>query len=522
MLKQIIISLIVAASFTTTLHAQTSRRTIEKYSTEAVKQIELSGRTPTVDILDSLANNAEVSIEMISRMGEPDDTRQQRAIKKLIDAIVDYSQTDTGRRYTDVVRSGLKKALDRSYDTDMQLHVMEQWARCAKPADAAHIAMYLEVPELSSTAHNILANMKGIDNNIAEAAASQPGIKAKVQNILDIHSGKTAQAAPAAPATSPKPAAIPFWTEGLGRAIEETADKSPSDIATIIIGNSPEKATETIIGRAAKESGATRNAILARCLTLVDKANMTNEARYLLLRQIDEIASDDILRQQIIVSLGRTGTIQALVYLRKYAANATLADALATATADIIAAHPEVNGGRMIYSLLYAAKQSFIRHYDEQGVDSRIDQVLAAIDNWRADAGYNLSHTEETRMETRGFWVMHDEMADFDMTFDWRAAGSLTVSLHSMPVLTLDCSKGARIDGDNTWHKFNVNGEWCTANVSVRGNRVTVIVNGETVIDGAQLVNSVPGENANKSGCVKFLADDNGATIRQYCFTRKN
>lgn len=519
MLKQIIASLILATSITTTLHAQTSRRAIEKYSTEAVKQIDISGRTPTVDILDSLTNNAEVSIEMISRMGEPDDTRQQRAIKKLIDAIVDYSQTDTGRRYTDVVRSGLKKALDRSYDTNMQLHIMEQLARCAKPADAAHIAMYLEVPELSTTAHNILTNMKGIDNNIAEAAASQPGIKGKVQNILDIHSGKTA---PAVAATSPKPAAIPFWTESLGRAIEETAGKAPGDIATIIINNSPEKAVEIIIGRAANESDAIRNAMLARCVTLVERTDITNETRYLLLRQIDEMVSDETLRQQIIVSLGRTGTIQALVYLLKYATNATLADAIAAATTDIIAAHPEANGGRMIYNLLYAAKQSFIRHYDEQGADSRIDHVLAAIDNWRADTGYNLAHTEETRMETRGFWVMHDDMTDFDMTFDWRAAGPLTVSLHSMPVLTLDQSKGARIDGDDTWHKFNTTGEWCTTNVSVKGDRVDVTVNGETVINGARLVSNIPGEPTNKSGYVKFLADDNGATIRQYCFKKYN
>ena len=42
--------------------AQMSRRALEKYSTEAVKQIALTGRTPTIDILDSLANNADVSI----------------------------------------------------------------------------------------------------------------------------------------------------------------------------------------------------------------------------------------------------------------------------------------------------------------------------------------------------------------------------------------------------------------------------------------------------------------------------
>lgn len=67
--------LLIAICCNIALYAQTSRRTIERFATEAVKQRTLTGRTPTIDILDSLANNAEVSVEMLSRMGEPDDAR---------------------------------------------------------------------------------------------------------------------------------------------------------------------------------------------------------------------------------------------------------------------------------------------------------------------------------------------------------------------------------------------------------------------------------------------------------------
>ena len=107
--------------------AQMSRRALEKYSTEAVKQIALTGRTPTIDILDSLANNADVS--------------QQHACLKLIDDIVAYSLKPTGMKYVDVVRQGLKKAIDRSYEPDVQQHVLEQLALVAKPNDVAHVAM---------------------------------------------------------------------------------------------------------------------------------------------------------------------------------------------------------------------------------------------------------------------------------------------------------------------------------------------------------------------------------------------
>ncbi len=519
MFRQIFILILLISSFHTATNAQTSRRAIEKYSTEAIKQMTLTGRTPTVDILDSLANNAEVSIEMVSRMGEPDDARQQRACLKLIDAIVDYSQTQTGRRYVDVVRSGLKKALDRSYEPDVQLHVMEQLARCAKPADAAHIAMYLEVSQLAPTAERILIGMTDIDDRIAAAAAAQPGIKTKVQSILDIHAGKKS-AGSIAVAPRPKPTAIPFWTESLDKAVADVASHHSTEANDIIINNKPEAALPLLLQLAKRQNADDSRATLARCLLLLNHAELAAEQRYLLLRTADGMTHDENLRRRIIVALGETGTIQALAHIRQYYGNAAYADALALAATNIIALHPEANGGRMVSGMLYDAKKSYIRHYDEQGVDERIDQVLAAIDNWRADTGYNFAHTEETRMEKRGFWIIHDNMTDFDMTFDWTAKGTLTVYLHSMPVLTLNANQGAHIAGDNVWHKFATTSEWSTANISVAGDRVTVIVNGQKLIDAAHLVNSEAGEPANKSGYVKFLADDNGATVRGYCFKK--
>lgn len=89
--------LVLAVCMAASMDAQTSRKKIEKFADEAVRQIALTGRKPTIDILDSLSNNAEVSVEMVSRMGAPDDARQQRACLRLIDDIVDFSQQETGR-----------------------------------------------------------------------------------------------------------------------------------------------------------------------------------------------------------------------------------------------------------------------------------------------------------------------------------------------------------------------------------------------------------------------------------------
>ena len=517
--------LVLAVCMAASMDAQTSRKKIEKFADEAVRQIALTGRKPTIDILDSLSNNAEVSVEMVSRMGYPDDARQQRACLRLIDDIVDFSQQETGRKYTDVIRKGLTKALDRSFEPDVQLHVMEQLARIAKPADAAHIAMYLEMPELAQTASDILVNMPDIDDRIAEAAAAQPGIKQKVQTILDIRAGKRPKQTAVTTVAKPKPAAIPMWTESLDKEVAGMYHAPMPKADSILIRKDTPEALRDLLKMAANMEGTERNSVLARFVTLAGQSALTGSItaaeHYLMLRAADELVTDNTLRSKIIVDLGTTHSVQALSYLRRYTGKAPFIDAMAVATAETVSTHPEANGGRSVSAMLYSAKQSFINHYDEQGIDTYIDQVLAAIDNWKQAAGYDMSHTDQTKMEKRGFWILHEELDDCDLVFDWKASGRLTLSLHSSPVITFDTTMGVKIAGENKWHKVKNICEWSTASVSLKGDAVTVSVNGQKVADGVKLPAMIDGEPMAKSGQTRFLADDDGATVREFCFLRK-
>lgn len=517
--------LVLAVCMAASMDAQTSRKKIEKFADEAVRQIALTGRKPTIDILDSLSNNAEVSVEMVSRMGDPDDARQQRACLRLIDDIVDFSQQETGRKYTDVIRKGLTKALDRSFEPDVQLHVMEQLARIAKPADAAHIAMYLEMPELAQTASDILVNMPDIDDRIAEAAAAQPGIKQKVQTILDIRAGKRPKQTAVTTVAKPKPAAIPMWTESLDKEVAGMYHAPMPKADSILIRKDTPEALRDLLKMAANMEGTERNSVLARFVTLAGQSAQTGSINaaehYLMLRAADELVTDNTLRSKIIVDMGTTHSVQALSYLRRYTGKAPFIDAMAVATAETVSTHPEANGGRSVSAMLYSAKQSFINHYDEQGIDTYIDQVLAAIDNWKMAAGYDMSHTEQTKMEKRGFWILHEELDDCDLVFDWKASGRLTLSLHSSPVITFDTTMGVKIAGENKWHKVKNICEWSTASVSLKGDAVTVSVNGQKVADGVKLPAMIDGEPMAKSGQTRFLADDDGATVREFCFLRR-
>lgn len=517
--------LVLAVCMAASMDAQTSRKKIEKFADEAVRQIALTGRKPTIDILDSLSNNAEVSVEMVSRMGDPDDARQQRACLRLIDDIVDFSQQETGRKYTDVIRKGLTKALDRSFEPDVQLHIMEQLARIAKPADAAHIAMYLEMPELAQTASDILVNMPDIDDRIAEAAAAQPGIKQKVQTILDIRAGKRPKQTAVTTVAKPKPAAIPMWTESLDKEVAGMCHAPMPKADSILIRKDTQEALRDLLKMAANMEGTERNSVLARFVTLAGQSaqtgSITAAEHYLMLRAADELVTDNTLRSKIIVDMGTTHSVQALSYLRRYTGKAPFIDAMAVATAETVSTHPEANGGRSVSAMLYSAKQSFINHYDEQGIDTYIDQILAAIDNWKQAAGYDMSHTDQTKMEKRGFWILHEELDDCDLVFDWKASGRLTLSLHSSPVIMFDTTMGVKIAGENKWHKVKNICEWSTASVSLKGDAVTVSVNGQKVADGVKLPAMIDGEPMAKSGQTRFLADDEGATVREFCFLRR-
>ena len=517
--------LVLAVCMAASMDAQTSRKKIEKFADEAVRQIALTGRKPTIDILDSLSNNAEVSVEMVSRMGAPDDARQQRACLRLIDDIVDFSQQETGRKYTDVIRKGLTKALDRSFEPDVQLHIMEQLARIAKPADAAHIAMYLEMPELAQTASDILVNMPDIDDRIAEAAAAQPGIKQKVQTILDIRAGKRPKQTAVTTVAKPKPAAIPMWTESLDKEVAGMCHAPMPKADSILIRKDTQEALRDLLKMAANMEGTERNSVLARFVNLAGQSaqtgSITAAEHYLMLRAADELVTDNTLRSKIIVDMGTTHSVQALSYLRRYTGKAPFIDAMAVATAETVSTHPEANGGRSVNAMLYSAKQSFINHYDEQGIDTYIDQVLAAIDNWKQAAGYDMSHTDQTKMEKRGFWILHEELDDCDLVFDWKACGRLTLSLHSSPVIIFDTTMGVKIAGENKWHKVKNICEWSTASVSLKGDAVTVSVNGQKVADGVKLPAMIDGEPMAKSGQTRFLADDDGATVREFCFLRR-
>ena len=62
-----------------TAGAQVSRRTALRLAEESVNQITMTGYMPSAEVMGQLASVADMSIDMISRMGNPDDPAQAKA-----------------------------------------------------------------------------------------------------------------------------------------------------------------------------------------------------------------------------------------------------------------------------------------------------------------------------------------------------------------------------------------------------------------------------------------------------------
>lgn len=518
-MRKLIISCLAMLAACSIADAQTSRRALEAEITETVKQVTITGRTPSAEALGKLCSTASASIEMLSKVNDPDDPAQAKAAVRIIEALAAYTQKSAGTQYTDEVRAGLGKAVDRCDDTDTRQRLMEALLLCAKPDDAAHIAMYLADPDMSLTAFQGLVAMKGIDSQLDSLARSTTPPDPLLVQVQKARAGKSV-AGPKAKAVK-RAAVAPFWTSSLDNAFNDLRGIPDAVADSMLLCADTQGAFESLLRRARQKQGRDRDAVLARYVALTERMGGSGAERYLLLRDADMLAPCDDLRRRIIVDLGATHTVQAMAYIRQYYDSPAMADATAVATHDIIANNMGVNGGKHVRNMLNAAKQAYIRHYDEEGADKAIDDVLAAIDECGSEGGYNLATAPDTRMGKRGYWNMYDELKDFDMAFDWNATGTLVVSLRSMPVLTLNRKSGAKVAGDTRWHTFGSNDAWCTANVSVDGDKLTVSVNGTVIADGVQLVNPQQGQPVRQSGIVSFNADDAGATVRQVCIRRR-
>lgn len=275
--------------------------------------------------------------------------------------------------------------------------------------------------------------------------------------------------------------------------------------------------------------------------------NLTPENQLIALRHIMEQSRDEQTMRSTLHLIAGTGTYQAMMYASRYMEDAQVAEAAAKAVADIALQNPSYNGEDTRALLTQAlplldkktrkAIKTWLANADtkEKGYVSMFNGK--DLTGWKGLVENPIARSRMTEAQMQEAqkkadiqmdkdWVVEDglltyvgtgydnlctvkQYADFEMTVDWRldpngAEPDAGVYLRGTPQVQIwdirRTNVGAEVGSgglyNNQKHESkpicvadNRLGEWNTFLIRMQGERVTVVLNGVTVVDNVVLEN---------------------------------
>ncbi|MDR0394847.1 MAG: DUF1080 domain-containing protein [Tannerella sp.] len=283
--------------------------------------------------------------------------------------------------------------------------------------------------------------------------------------------------------------------------------------------------------------------------TLASDAGMTGDNRLIFLRKAMEAAKTDGQKNKILKSIGRTGTFPALIYAGEFLENRALMENAAQAVMNIALANKTYTGEKVKELLNKAAsalnnpdadyqRQEIRKHLNEMPDETGFVSIFNGKDltGWKGlvanpvqrpkmkPAALKSAQAKADEVMRSGWSVANEELVfngkgdnictekaygDFEMYVDWKLdpAGpeaDAGIYLRGTPQVQIwDTSRvnvGAQVGSgglyNNTTHPSkplkvadNKLGEWNTFYIKMTGDRVTVRLNGELVVDNVILEN---------------------------------
>lgn len=313
------------------------------------------------------------------------------------------------------------------------------------------------------------------------------------------------------------------------------------------------KGTETLdilyeIGRTEKDKQVF-DKILAQYIKLASASSLTGENRLIRLRMAMEIAKDDVQRNSILKQIEGTGTFQAVVYAGRFLDDKPVQQAAAQAVMNIALAHPEY-AGTNVRALLAKVSQVLDNpdaQYQRQSIKKYLDEIpeeigFVSIFNGKDLKGWKglvqnpiarakMSPAELAKEQKKADEVMRsgwtvengvlvfngkgdnlctDKLyGDFEMYVDWMldpAGPEADAGIYLRGTPQVQIWDTARVDvgaqvGSGGLYNNRVNrstplkvadnrlGEWNSFYIKMVGDRVTVLLNGEKVVDDVIMEN---------------------------------
>lgn len=282
----------------------------------------------------------------------------------------------------------------------------------------------------------------------------------------------------------------------------------------------------------------------------VSDRSFTPENRVLRLRKAMDVASTDEQRQTILHKIEQTGTFQGLLYAGTFLDDQPVRQAAANAVMHIALAHPEY-AGQNVRTLLEKVMQILDNpdaHYQKEAIQKYLDETPATegyvslfngkdLTGWkglvenpivraRMTSVQLAKAQEKADLQMRKDWKVENgvlvfdgsgydnlctekQYGDFEMYIDWMLdpAGpeaDAGIYLRGTPQVQIwDTSRvnvGAQVGSGGLYNNQtnpstpakvadNRLGEWNSFYIKMVGDRVTVVLNGETVVDEVMLEN---------------------------------
>ena len=288
---------------------------------------------------------------------------------------------------------------------------------------------------------------------------------------------------------------------------------------------------------------------LSAYIRMVSNTSRTGENRLIFLRKAMEIAKTDAQKNTIMNQISRTGTYLALLYAGEFIDDGALKETAANAVMNIALNHPEYTGENVIALLNKAGaalnnpdadyqRESIRKHIDEMPKEKGFVPIFNGKDltGWKGLVENPIKRTQMKPADLakaqvnadeimRRDWFVEDgllvfdgpgydnictekQYGDFEMYVDWKLAkGSAPdagIYLRGTPQVQIwDTSRvrsGAQVGSGGLYNNKihpskplkvadNQLEEWNTFYIKMTGDRVTVLLNGELVVDDVILEN---------------------------------
>lgn len=296
----------------------------------------------------------------------------------------------------------------------------------------------------------------------------------------------------------------------------------------------------------AKAGGIGKEAAVDGYISIIQRGNFPADQKVLMLQNAMELSTNDAQRKKIIREAGRNGTYQSLVFVGKYLDNSALQQDAAFAIMNVALAHPEFNGNyvRELLQKVSANIKGQDSQYQKEAIRKHLAEMPAGegfvpifngkdLTGWKglvedpvkraAMSPKSLADAQKKAdAKMKEGWTVKDgvllftgkgdnlattkQYEDFEMLVDWKITpdGDAGIYLRGTPQVQIwDTSRhdvGAQVGSGGLYNNEknaskplvvadNPIGEWNTFRIIMKGDKVTVFLNGQLVTDNVTLEN---------------------------------